>query len=145
MEEDSRRHQLVHQHWRQEIIQVYKVRHLWVLCQHLRRGSKESQGFHNHFRARWKDCSTCETVFPVPQGYTLGEENNSFFDVTMGSFDGAECCETLGLYILHHLTTVYNLFSPLSLGLYRDDGLAIMKGNTQELDDMRKKITKTFK
>ena len=30
-------------------------------------------------------------------------------------------------------------------GLYRDDGLTIMKGNTQELDDMRKKIIKTFK
>jgi hypothetical protein len=30
--------------------------------------------------------------------------SNSLFDVTMGSFDGAEICELVGLFILNHLS-----------------------------------------
>ena len=47
--------------------------------------------------------------FLFHKGTPWVKKNNSSFDITMGSFDGAECWETLGLYILHHLTTVYNL------------------------------------
>ena len=43
------------------------------------------------------------------------------FDVTMGSFDGAEICELVGLYILNELS---NKFVNGNIGLYRDDGLA---------------------
>ena len=39
----------------------------------------------------------------------------------MGSFDGAEICELVGLYILYILSTKYG--KNLN-GLYRDDGLA---------------------
>ena len=28
------------------------------------------------------------------------KSNNPDFDITMGSFDGAECCEIVGLYML---------------------------------------------
>ena len=35
------------------------------------------------------------------------KESNKDFDVTMGSFDGAEVCELVGLYILHILSTKY--------------------------------------
>ena len=41
------------------------------------------------------------------------------FDVTMGSYDGAEICELVGLFILNSLKTKYGE----KLGLYRDDGL----------------------
>ena len=46
------------------------------------------------------------------------------FDVTMGSFDGAETCELVGLYILD---TLGNKFGNENIGLYRDDGLACLK------------------
>ena len=48
-----------------------------------------------------------------------GDDN--LFDVTMGSYDGAEVCELVGLYILHNLG---NKYGKENIGLYRDDGLA---------------------
>ena len=43
------------------------------------------------------------------------------FDVTMGSYDGAEVCELVGLYLMSKLEI---LIGKNQLGLYRDDGLA---------------------
>ena len=40
----------------------------------------------------------------------------------MGSFDGAEICELVGIYILHNLSQITN---KRDIGLYRDDGLMI--------------------
>ena len=31
------------------------------------------------------------------------KKNGSIFDVTMGSYNGAEICELIGLYVLHKL------------------------------------------
>lgn len=45
---------------------------------------------------------------------------NPSFDVTIGSFDGAETCELVGLYILNKLSSIININN---VGLYRDDGL----------------------
>ena len=44
------------------------------------------------------------------------------FDVTMGSFDDAEVCELVELYILHILSTKYGKKNLNSI--YWDDGLA---------------------
>ena len=61
------------------------------------------------------------------------------FDVAMGCYDGAEVCELVGLYILHKLTSA---FPDGSIGLYRDDGLAIFKNiNTRSGDNVRKKFS----
>ena len=46
------------------------------------------------------------------------------FDVPMGCYDGAEVCELVGCYILNQLSTVMR---KELVGLYRDDGLGIMK------------------
>ena len=46
--------------------------------------------------------------------------NSYLFDVTMGSYDGAEICEFVGLAFLNQLSTVID---KSSVGLYRDDGL----------------------
>ena len=35
----------------------------------------------------------------------IKKDGNKDFDVTMGSFDGAEICELVGLYILYILST----------------------------------------
>ena len=41
------------------------------------------------------------------------KKDNSSFDVTMGSFDGAEICEIVGLYLLDKLS---NLLGKETLG-----------------------------
>ena len=48
------------------------------------------------------------------------KKDNSEFDVTMGSCDGAEVCELVAHYILDILTKE---FGHDKIGLYRDDGL----------------------
>ena len=51
------------------------------------------------------------------------KKNSPQFDVAMGSFDGAEVCELVGLYMLHHLSFVIG--DKIVIGLYRNDGLAV--------------------
>ena len=71
------------------------------------------------------------------------KETNSCFDVTMGSFDGAEICELVGIYILHNLSEIV---PKENIGLYRDDGLMILRNVTKRQADInRKKIVKCFK
>ena len=50
---------------------------------------------------------------------------NAMFDVTMGSYDGAEVCELVGLFISNILA---KHLGKSNVGLYRDDGLVIVKG-----------------
>ena len=63
------------------------------------------------------------------------------FDVTMGSYDGAETCELIGIYML-------SLIKPMlhdQIGLYRDDGLIACNAKPKEKEKMKQKITKIFK
>ena len=69
--------------------------------------------------------------------------NSSLFDVTMGSYDGAEICKLVGLALLNQLSTVID---KSSVGLYRDDGLApINNANGPKLHRIRKDIITLFK
>ena len=71
------------------------------------------------------------------------EKKDRTFDVTMGSYDGAETCELVGLYMLDKLKQDVPAHQ---IGLYRDDGLAIIpQSNGPKLDKIRKQITATFK
>ena len=54
------------------------------------------------------------------------KQGNTNFDVTMGSFDGAEVCELVGLFVLEKIKSTLN--SP-NIGLYRDDGLAVFENH----------------
>ncbi len=70
------------------------------------------------------------------------KDSNSLFDVIMGSYDGAEICELVGLFILNKLG---QKFGKENIGLYRDDGLAIMKSKSARLaDKTRKELHKCF-
>ena len=60
--------------------------------------------------------------------------SSNAFDVTMGSFDGAEICELVGLFILSKLKDKFGN----DLGLYRDDGLAVLKTQKNAADLMTK-------
>ena len=73
---------------------------------------------------------------------TWTKKDGSLFDVTMGSFDGAEICELVGLYILNLLSSTFNKDQ---VGLYRDDGLAALKLSGPQSDRARKDIIQIFK
>ena len=61
----------------------------------------------------------------------------------MGCFDGAEVCELVGTFIFNKLK---NVFQNSTFGLYRDDGLAVIKGlSGPEIERLKKNIVKTFK
>ena len=65
------------------------------------------------------------------------------FDVTMGSFDGAEICELVGLYLLNKLSAKFGIDN---IGLYRDDGLGILRTMSGRITDkLRKEIIQIFK
>ena len=71
------------------------------------------------------------------------KQTEGCFDVTMESFHGAEVCQLVGIYILCSLAKLIN---KEDCGLYRDDGLLILRNvNGQQIDEMRKNIMKTFK
>ena len=53
-------------------------------------------------------------------GIPWTKKGNKKFDVTMGSWDGAEVSDIVGLYLLSQLQDV-----GFDLGLYRDDGLGV--------------------
>ena len=65
------------------------------------------------------------------------------FNVTMGSYNGAEICELVGIYMLSHLSTIID---KSDCGLYRDDGLLVLHNvNGQQIDRVRKNTIQTFK
>ena len=70
------------------------------------------------------------------------KQTNPDFDVTMGSFDGAEVCELVGLLILSRLKAKFN---NESIGLYRDDGLAAFRNmGPRTADKVRKQFIDCF-
>ena len=63
------------------------------------------------------------------------------FEETMGSYDGAEVCELMGLFILSKLD---NTLNKEDSGLYRDNGLIILrKTNGKQADTIGLNIIKT--
>ena len=68
------------------------------------------------------------------------KQKNSKFDVTMGAWDGAECCELVGLYLLDKLKAL-----KIQAGLYRDDGLSVSNATPRQLEGIKKQICNIFK
>ena len=65
------------------------------------------------------------------------------FDVTMGCYDGAEVCELVGMFALSRLAK--GVPAADSIGLYRDDGLGVLrKSPGSKADRIRKDIIKVF-
>ena len=75
-------------------------------------------------------------------GSTWIKKDGTDFDVTMGSYDGAEICELVGLYLLHLLSQRFN---KEDTGLYRDDGAMASILTKREADKARKDLIKIFK
>ena len=71
------------------------------------------------------------------------EKNTGTFDVTMGSFDGAQITDLVGLMILNTLKTAV---PEISFALYRDDGIgAHHKLSAKKLEGIKKTLHKLFK
>ena len=68
-------------------------------------------------------------TFLFHEGTPWVKKGDSNFDVGMGSFDGAETCEIVGLFLLSKLKHL-----GLNLGLYRDDGLGVSHLPAQQLE-----------
>ena len=62
------------------------------------------------------------------------------FDVTMGSFDGAEVCELIGIFLLQKLSHIN-----INIGLYRDDGLGASRLTARQTEIAKKKLCSVFK
>ena len=70
-----------------------------------------------------------------------GEANG--FDVPMGAFDSAQISDLIGIYILNKLSSLTN---KEDIGLYRDDGLMVVRNtNGPTTDRLRKKLIDIFK
>ena len=71
---------------------------------------------------------------------TTNRESKKENDVTMGAYDGAEIFELVMLSLLS-----INI-NKNHIGLYRDDGLAILKNTTDPVaEKLKKKFQKLFK
>ena len=69
-----------------------------------------------------------------------GESN---FDITVRTYDGAEVCELIGIFMFSLLSKHIN---KNHIELYRNDGLAILKNNSRtEAEKFKKKFQKLFK
>ena len=65
----------------------------------------------------------------------------TLFDVTMGSYDSAETCKLVGIYMLSQLKEIS---CGMEIGLYRDDGLAVIDQTPQKIEKIQKEICKVF-
>ena len=66
----------------------------------------------------------------------------SCFDMTMGSYDGAEVCELVDTF---NLSKLGNVIGKKKTGLYRDDGLIFLRNMNARGTDKMRKIIKVFK
>ena len=71
------------------------------------------------------------------------KNSDNCFDVTMDSYDGAKVCELVGALVLSILA---NSIPKRNSGLYRDDGLILMRNeNGQKTDRIKQEVTKILK
>ena len=80
--------------------------------------------------------------FLIFEGNYWSKKQSPEFDVPMGSYDGAEVCDIVGLFILSKLE---KLEENVNLGCYKDDCLAVCNLSAQKTEGFKKKICQTFK
>lgn len=71
------------------------------------------------------------------------KKEDESFDVTMGAYDGAEVCELVGIYLQSILS---QKIDKNNIGLYRDDGLALIRNvSGPETERLKKEFVRIFK
>ena len=81
----------------------------------------------------------CKQSFLLADGDTWIKKSG-VFDLAMGSYDGAECCELVGLYLLSLISKQLDG----DYGLYRDDGLCVIKGTARTVENTKKQLCSLF-
>ena len=77
------------------------------------------------------------------QEQTWMKKGNGMFHVLIGTYDGAEVCELIGILLLNLLGRQYDA---KNIGLYRDDGLSIFKDcSGTQMKNIKKHLQKVFK
>jgi hypothetical protein len=71
----------------------------------------------------------------------IKKDTGNMFDVTMGSYDGAETCELIGMYMLSFIASKFKN----EIGLYRDDGIAVCKATPKEIEKTKQEVNNVFK
>ena len=66
------------------------------------------------------------------------KDTYSCFDVTMGSYDGAEICELVGTHLLLLLA---NTINKKDCGFYRDNGLIILRNTNGQGNGVNQEVT----
>ena len=84
----------------------------------------------------------CKETLLFHENEPWQKRNDRKFDIAMGSFDGAEACELVGCYLLWQLNE--ELGEHISLGLYRDDGLAVTHMNARDTENIKKAMCRIF-
>ena len=119
------------------------LRHLRLLSVDIQQSAPEITNFrlsiHQHNRGGDTHYYTHQKNNAL-QRWQPTDKKSSDFDVTMGSFDGAEVCELVGLYLLSQLQHL-----AMDVGLYRDDGLAITNKRPRAVENMKKEMCQIFK
>ena len=100
------------------------------------------------FGRKYVDISENEekVLWHARRGFTVWKKEvwakikESEFDVAIGSPDGAEVAEFVGLYLLSKVSKIL----PES-GLYRDDGAGLTKATGPQVSRLEKKLHATFK
>ena len=88
-----------------------------------------------------------EIIFHVRQNFLYDKDQpwvkkgRTNFDVPQGSYDSAEICELVGLYLLH-LLNIANL--GIQVGIYRDDGLALSDLSPQRTNEVKDRMIEIF-
>ena len=67
------------------------------------------------------------------------------FNITMGSFDGAESTDLVGLFLLQKLKGLKVSGKSVICGLYRDDGLLVTKATGRQLKLLHDDLVKFFR
>ena len=67
------------------------------------------------------------------------KKGDTTFDVTMGSYDGAETCDLVGSFLLSQLQDLN-----INVGLYREDGLATTNTTPRDTEHLKKEICRIF-
>ena len=69
------------------------------------------------------------------------KQDDQDFDVAMGSYDGAEVCELVGIFLLFELNSLIDISTH---GLYRDDGLILLERGTARTGDLLRKKSSNY-
>ena len=76
------------------------------------------------------------------EGMPWAKKEGGTCDVTMGSWDGAEVSDLVGLYTLSRCEVEE---IGLNIGLYRDDGLGVCNKRPQQIDNLKKKLCHIYR